>query len=468
MDTVSFEDYYEYFGIPVDATEKEIKKAYHRMSHSLHPDSFVGAPREVCEQKEKEWQHFQEIYEVLIDPEKREEYDTRRYLYYEELYQKHLEEEPEAPLSEDDSIYSGVEFETVEKPEPSEKVEEEEVSSHEEYGEFFSSEFNHFDFAEEFMEQKAKEAEVEEDSRFQEVWEKISSTSLQVSNWFIDRLAYGCAKVYTKTKEWQESYRIVRQKEKRCPFLLRTHVVVNQLEKKDSLSTGSFLKLFFPMEWAYHLKKLKVQKGDTPSIYVLRNRRKVIYPVLGIALIALLSRKEPETSFVELPLMNETTSVDASFDEVVSPTVEESNTLSTTVSMLPLEDCDLIRVYQVETGDTLSQIASSFDVDVEALARFNQLEDLDAIYPGEELHLSYHFDATKFEDSLYRISVTPQDSLDALANQYHTTVESLLLLNPGRISMVGDALTIEGETLFVPDFTMMEPNLDSQKVKTYS
>ncbi|MBN2014073.1 MAG: molecular chaperone DnaJ [Candidatus Altiarchaeota archaeon] len=62
-------DYYEVLGIGKDASEQEIKRAYRKLAKKYHPDVNKG---EGAEDKFKE---VSEAYEVLIDPEKRANYN---------------------------------------------------------------------------------------------------------------------------------------------------------------------------------------------------------------------------------------------------------------------------------------------------------------------------------------------------------------------------------------------------------
>ncbi len=68
--SVAYKDYYEILGLPKNATEQEIKKAYRRLAKKYHPD-VNKAPD--AEQKYKD---VNEAYEVLNDPEKRKLYDN--------------------------------------------------------------------------------------------------------------------------------------------------------------------------------------------------------------------------------------------------------------------------------------------------------------------------------------------------------------------------------------------------------
>lgn len=63
-------DYYEVLGVKKDATEDEIKKAYRKLAIKYHPDR--NPDNAEAEEKFKE---AAEAYDVLHDPQKRQQYD---------------------------------------------------------------------------------------------------------------------------------------------------------------------------------------------------------------------------------------------------------------------------------------------------------------------------------------------------------------------------------------------------------
>jgi len=65
-------DYYEILGVPKNADENTIKKAYRSLAMKYHPDRNPGREKEANEKFKK----INEAYEVLGDPEKRKQYDT--------------------------------------------------------------------------------------------------------------------------------------------------------------------------------------------------------------------------------------------------------------------------------------------------------------------------------------------------------------------------------------------------------
>jgi len=63
-------DYYEILGVSREASADDIKRAYRRMAMKYHPDRNPGD-----EQAESLFKEASEAYEVLSDPERREQYD---------------------------------------------------------------------------------------------------------------------------------------------------------------------------------------------------------------------------------------------------------------------------------------------------------------------------------------------------------------------------------------------------------
>ena len=65
-------DYYEVLGVPKNASEDDIKKAYRKHAMKHHPDRNQGDSAKKAEEKFKE---CKEAYEMLSDPQKRAAYD---------------------------------------------------------------------------------------------------------------------------------------------------------------------------------------------------------------------------------------------------------------------------------------------------------------------------------------------------------------------------------------------------------
>jgi molecular chaperone DnaJ len=78
MSTKDFveKDYYKVLGVPKDATEAEIKKAYRKLAREFHPDANKGDAK-----AEGRFKEISEANDVLGDPKRRKEYDEARALF---------------------------------------------------------------------------------------------------------------------------------------------------------------------------------------------------------------------------------------------------------------------------------------------------------------------------------------------------------------------------------------------------
>lgn len=78
MSTKDFveKDYYKVLGVPKDATEAEIKKAYRKLAREFHPDANKGDTK-----AEERFKEISEANDILGDPKRRKEYDEARALF---------------------------------------------------------------------------------------------------------------------------------------------------------------------------------------------------------------------------------------------------------------------------------------------------------------------------------------------------------------------------------------------------
>jgi molecular chaperone DnaJ len=78
MSTKDFveKDYYKVLGVPKDATEAEVKKAYRKLAREFHPDANKGDAK-----AEERFKEISEANDVLGDPKRRKEYDEARALF---------------------------------------------------------------------------------------------------------------------------------------------------------------------------------------------------------------------------------------------------------------------------------------------------------------------------------------------------------------------------------------------------
>ncbi len=72
---MQYKDYYAILGVPRNATQEEIKRAYRRLALKYHPDRNQGN-----KEAEEKFKEISEAYEVLSDPHKRAIYDSQGYV----------------------------------------------------------------------------------------------------------------------------------------------------------------------------------------------------------------------------------------------------------------------------------------------------------------------------------------------------------------------------------------------------
>src|ERR671931_1400409 len=66
-------DYYQVLGVPKNASQAEIKKAYRKLAQKHHPDANPGN-----KEAEERFKEVSSAYDVLGDQEKRKSYDQVR------------------------------------------------------------------------------------------------------------------------------------------------------------------------------------------------------------------------------------------------------------------------------------------------------------------------------------------------------------------------------------------------------
>jgi molecular chaperone DnaJ len=66
---------YEILGVPKNATKDEIREKYREMAKKYHPDRYINVSLKEKAKAEEMFKNINSAHEILIDDDKREEYD---------------------------------------------------------------------------------------------------------------------------------------------------------------------------------------------------------------------------------------------------------------------------------------------------------------------------------------------------------------------------------------------------------
>lgn len=98
-----------------------------------------------------------------------------------------------------------------------------------------------------------------------------------------------------------------------------------------------------------------------------------------------------------------------------------------------------VKIYEVRSGDTVSSIASRFNITVNTILWSNELDNVDSIMPGDKIFILPVAGLT--------YTVKSGDNLDAIANKYKADKGKIIAFN----DLPADGELKEGEQIIIPD-----------------
>ena len=151
----------------------------------------------------------------------------------------------------------------------------------------------------------------------------------------------------------------------------------------------------------------------------------------------------PERLLEEIALPLESASVENKLLGYASYELDAQGSGDINLSELPIVRSVHTKRYEVQPGDTLSEIASSNDIDVGTLISFNKIENVRRLIAGSTIMVP-DLDGIPYV-------VKAGDSLESIASRYKVSLESVLDANDLQTAVIRP-----GQKLFIPGASISE------------
>ena len=384
-----FVNFYEFLGLKEDVTEEDLDFYYQEIIKFLNPESH---PDKTYSHEEilavmKQMDQVNQAYRVLKDPKLRKAYDKR---LWDMRHPKITTEEPSK--------------ETI--------VEESQV------------------------EEKQDTISIPE--------ERIEDTILSGQTPQKETFAQNIKQTYQEVRQEEKKYPLKKRHERMSTVYDEAYAdKVTSLPKEILFYTGKGTAHVF-LEVFYQLSKLLIDENETGTKYVLRNRR-LIALALEVSVIASCGWLSPKKDHME--------------------TTQEPVNIEMPISDVTKEDTRLVltRNYLIKDGDTLSNIAYNANTSIDKLKRINGY-DSDRIYTDSRMVVPYTIeqeDLTYYTESIN----LEDDSLEEIATNYETDLETLYQLNQEAITKIGDQYIAISDTILVPKFSSKQEVQEMKAMK---
>lgn len=182
-------------------------------------------------------------------------------------------------------------------------------------------------------------------------------------------------------------------------------------------------------ELYYQGSKFKVRKNDNASRYILRNRRVITAAILTGAVIVVLNTPPMKKVFSPEPIQTQSTA-------------EE-----------PTEYITINKIYKVQNGDTLSELAEETGVDQTTIKNANRMNST-LLFIGDELKIPYTVDVKDLDKYVEEVELGDK-TVEELAEYYETDMITLKELNPYTITYdyENKEYKVKTKKIVVPNFT---------------
>lgn len=253
-------------------------------------------------------------------------------------------------------------------------------------------------------------------------------------------------------EEYIESYKSVRKDEKNYTIKDRFKKIYSKFEDEDYFGTfnsiiaqeGLKITCFIGLEFLYQLAKLKKEVNDTITKYTVRNRKTLAGLLIGFMLFN--------------PLTTEAKSE--------KQDIQNTDYKTSQSSLILTSQYRLTRTYTVKPNDTLSSVASKFNVSEDQIIAANNLLTT-TLKENKVLKIPYYI--AKDELEYYTTSVNSSDykSLEELAEYYETDLRTIYSLNVECFELIDGKYYQISDNLLIPTFPTSEEVAELKGLKTY-
>ena len=249
--------------------------------------------------------------------------------------------------------------------------------------------------------------------------------------------------IFSETKEkYKQAWQEIRKDEKKFS-LKKRHKNINKKFHRDYYPEDGQIvaKIGYGLlsgvahiglEFIYQLMKLEHIKEDNFPKFVVRNRK-----LLATTLAATIILSSAAGQIVDKKEDSQTSSTSQceTIDDEIKPVIT------------------LYRKYEIQFGDTLSELAEDTNTSVSDIAIINGISRASFINEGDEIILPYCYNEEDLRFATETITCEEEDHISEIAAKYDTTTDTIRTLNEDAIDEYGDILS---KTIIVPNFISRE------------
>ena len=404
-----FIDYYKVLGVNRNASDEEIKKAYRAKALELHPDKHPGEDQEKYSELFKQ---IQEAYEQLGGKKKanRSAYDAKWDAHYAKQQQaKERTQRTSKTTSDQRSSYSHQNTSRRSTGTSQTRTNKNETTHEETNWDRVKQAWR------EVREEEKKDPFYKRHAEVDQGIKNKDRKARRTTTTFRDEDGYLHKQAYTRARTTPEA-------------------ITFQMKR------GALHVIY---EFMIQLEKLGHITEDTLPKYVIRNRKNIAGIIAACIIIGgagAATRLTPEQSYTTSTTI---TSEDMSYGEDVINNEEERKEAEKVN-----QDYTVYRTYEIGYGDTLSELAEDANCTVSEIQRQNNISNESMIQAGTDIVIPYHIESGDLRYAKYSAYYKQGTSLEDFADQYSTTVESLVKLNKEAI----EDGQVMSDSLIVPNF----------------